>query len=139
METAQIIAAPFNQEPIPVKALRELDFGDWDGLSYEDIMSSHPSQANDWYQNPYEVAPPGGETLSALGERVDEWLQHLQSSLQMDETAAIVSHGGVVRWFQSQWVRQDPRLYWEVPGLGHGSFMVASWDGQSWSIEEAAT
>ncbi len=139
METADMIAASPVQQPTPVQALRELDFGEWDGLSYEEIMSADPHHAQRWYQNPFEVAPPRGETLAMLSKRVDDWLKHLQRSLHEHETAAIVSHGGVVRWFQSQWVCQDPSRYWDVPGLAHGSFMVASWDGKSWAIQEEAT
>ncbi|WP_134704045.1 alpha-ribazole phosphatase [Ammoniphilus sp. YIM 78166] len=139
METAGIIAASLPQQPTPIQALRELDFGEWDGFSYDDIMRADPHHAQQWYQNPFEVAPPGGETLAMLSKRVDDWLRQLHRSLQDSQTAAIVSHGGVVRWFHSRWVCQDPTRYWDVPGLGHGSFMVVSWDGKSWSIQEEAT
>ncbi|MGD8189870.1 histidine phosphatase family protein [Brevibacillus ginsengisoli] len=135
METARIISQSTRIAPIPVQALRESDFGAWEGKTYEEIMGLAPELASSWYQNPFEVSPPGGETLSAVGKRLDDWLRKEQQSFQPEETILFVSHGGPVRWFQSKWVSEDEKQFWNVKGLLPGQAYAAVWSDNGRWIE----
>lgn len=73
--------------------LRELSFGSWEGLRWDDI----PRATSDaWSSDTWNLAPPGGESESALWQRVSRVAQEL---LKQRETKriAIVSHGGPLR------------------------------------------
>ena len=76
--------------------LREIDFGDFEGLTYNDIAARHAEKYDEWMTRPTEVAFPGGESFSAMAARVREALAHIRS-MHPSETVAIVSHGGVNR------------------------------------------
>jgi len=85
------------QIPLHVeKDLRELDFGQWEGKTYAEIMSSWPRRLWAWYEAPLEVSPPGGETLRDLMDRV--WAAFCGIAADSGGGRAIlVTHGGPIR------------------------------------------
>lgn len=96
-ETAEIIASSQDQ-PVPIKASaawRELDFGDWDGLTYAEIAARFPEQLG-FFTNPEQFSPSGGETLAQLKQRVLAGLALLLAEQNMGDLV-LVSHGGPLR------------------------------------------
>ena len=76
--------------------LEEIDFGAWEGCSWEQIERRHPGSYRAWLAAWYEVAPPRGEALSAFETRVRSWLQ--ERALRREITSsAVVGHAGVIR------------------------------------------
>jgi alpha-ribazole phosphatase len=136
-QTAKIISQTMDLlvDPIPVEALREINFGDWDGKTYEQLMQLDPIEFSRWISNPYDHQPPKGETLWEMGKRVDHWLMDLMARQAEDETIMLVSHGGPIRWFQSKWLRGNAKHFWDVTGLPHGRGSWAHWDGQTWGMD----
>ncbi|WP_416828833.1 histidine phosphatase family protein [Ectobacillus polymachus] len=129
MESAQIIGSALQLNPIPVVALRELDFGEWDCKTYEMITEKEAERFETWIHNPFEISPPNGETLHQLGERFDTWLE--EALLHTEETLIVVSHGGPIRWFLSKWVRQDENEFWNVKGIKNGKGIVFEFDAKT--------
>jgi alpha-ribazole phosphatase len=75
--------------PVTVDArLQELDFGLWEGRGWHAIDRA---ESDPWAADPWRVAPPGGETFSALSGRVAAALA------DMPPGAAVVTHAGVIR------------------------------------------
>ncbi|MFP3392311.1 histidine phosphatase family protein [Brevibacillus sp. SIMBA_040] len=132
VQTAEPLSAGWQLTAMTVPALRELSFGKWELLTYDEIMQRDCEHASRWYEDPYRQCPPQGESLEQLGKRVDQWLNDLLQSAEHSEgdTIVIVTHGGVVRWIQAAWVHQDPSAYWKMDGLKHGEALLMSWDGQ---------
>jgi len=71
--------------------LRELDFGDWEGKTWDAIrrVDSDP-----WAEDPWSVSPPGGETFSALHARVAEVLA--EAIVDSGPGTALVCHAGPI-------------------------------------------
>ncbi|MFQ6097762.1 MAG: histidine phosphatase family protein, partial [Armatimonadota bacterium] len=67
-ETAQAIARPHGLRVLTKQALVERDFGEWDGLSADEIGLRHPLGA-DAFDLSADFAPPGGETLVQVLDR----------------------------------------------------------------------
>ncbi|MEU8423206.1 histidine phosphatase family protein [Micromonospora sp. NPDC048835] len=59
--------------PTIVTALADCDYGTWAGLSLEEIAHTQPQALHDWLSAP-ESAPHGGESVTAVRERVGRWL-----------------------------------------------------------------
>ncbi|MBO8171595.1 MAG: histidine phosphatase family protein [Bacillaceae bacterium] len=114
------------------RALRELNFGKWEGKTYHQLMESDRDRLTRWLDNPFGHAPPGGETLIQLGERVNRWLDRRIKGMNQGDNLVIVSHGGPIRWFLSHWTRGDSRLFWQVEAVAHGEGLIAEWDGNWW-------
>jgi alpha-ribazole phosphatase len=73
--------------------LRELSFGSWEGLHWDGI----PRAASDaWSSDTWNLAPPGGESESALWQRVSHVVEELLK-LRETQRIAVVSHGGPLR------------------------------------------
>lgn len=133
-QTAEVIARQWAMKPQIAPALRELSFGDWELLTYGQLMQTDPERATRWYDDPFSHKPPNGESLRELGQRVDAWLGSLQAASSSGEpkTIVLVSHGGVIRWFQAAWLEQEPGRYWQVEGLKHGEATLVVWNGERW-------
>ncbi|GAA3326400.1 hypothetical protein GCM10020331_062150 [Ectobacillus funiculus] len=101
-ESAEIIGSYLQLQPVSIHALRELHFGDWECETYDSIRERDLLQ--EWIQNPFQIAPPHGETLQQLGNRVDTWLSHILLHEKEDETILVMSHGGPIRWVLAKWI-----------------------------------
>ncbi|MDR7317193.1 histidine phosphatase family protein [Brevibacillus nitrificans] len=133
VQTAKPLASRWGVPIVTVPALRELSFGKWELLTYEELMERDKERATQWYDDPFAYSPPGGESLLQLGERVDGWLSGmLRETLAQKQgaTKVLVTHGGVIRWFQAAWLLQDPSRYWQTEGLKNGEAMLVEWNGQ---------
>lgn len=95
-ETADRIAGRLGMKVKVDLRLRELDFGEWEGLCYEQAANISPEQLIRWYEDPLQTSPPGGETLKELIDRVRSCYQHITPT-HLDSTVVIVSHGGPIR------------------------------------------
>ena len=76
--------------------LREIDFGAWDGLTWQEAAARSPDAHDAWFRDPETVAPPGGETLSEVRSRVMEWFRECMESA-VDGPLVGVTHGGPLR------------------------------------------
>jgi alpha-ribazole phosphatase len=76
--------------------LREIDFGNFEGLTYDDIAERFPEKYEEWMTHPTQVAFPGGDTFDAMTARVHGALEDLRHR-HAGDTVVVVSHGGVNR------------------------------------------
>ncbi len=74
LETARIWAETFQIDSVqPDDRLHEIHLGAFDGQVIDDLLHSKRDIYEKWKQDP-ESPPPGGEKLSAVGERVHAFL-----------------------------------------------------------------
>jgi len=93
--TAKIIAAGHDIKIISCDDLCECDFGDIEGLNYEEIKQRYPALAEELRERK-TGAFPGGETIEQLNARVQAFLKTLEKH-RPEETLLVVAHGGPVR------------------------------------------
>lgn len=91
-ETAGIVAAQIGLEPRVLEALREIDVGDWEGLTIDDVRAQFPERADVAGHSGF----PNGETDEDLDARVVPALVDL-SRTHADETVLGVTHAGPIR------------------------------------------
>lgn len=96
LETARAVATAHGLEAIPCDNLRELDFGEVEGMRYDEIASAHPELYRFWMEDPASVRFPRGEGLSDLRNRVLPEVAGIRARHD-GQTVAVVAHGGVVR------------------------------------------
>ncbi|MGI6091390.1 MAG: alpha-ribazole phosphatase [Veillonellaceae bacterium] len=94
--TAEIIAAKHNLQVIGVPELREISFGDWEGLTYTNINSGWPQIMDKLFTCPDEVTIPGGESFPQLRERASKALAKIAAN-HKDQNIVVVAHGGTIR------------------------------------------
>ena len=94
-ETAQYVGHAQGLRVIKEVALRERDFGDFEGKTFAEIEVVLPEQSLRWRKRDPEFYPAGGESLVALRTRVMEVAERL-AALHPGEQIALVGHGGVM-------------------------------------------
>jgi probable phosphoglycerate mutase len=97
-DTALAIAQHSGIAPTDLRlepGLRERSFGDFQGLTYDEVGALHPEDALRWKQRDPHWAPPGGESPAALHQRIATTL-HAIAAQHPGEHIALVSHGGVL-------------------------------------------
>jgi broad specificity phosphatase PhoE len=62
VESANVVAGPHGLTPILIDGLREIDHGRWEGLRRADVQQQFAAEYAAWEQDPFCVAPEGGET-----------------------------------------------------------------------------
>ncbi|MET0740086.1 MAG: bifunctional RNase H/acid phosphatase [Candidatus Nanopelagicales bacterium] len=70
-QTAHELGIRLGLDPVVDDAWRECSFGAWDGLTYAEVAQRWPDELAAW-RGSLEVAPPDGESLSAVATRVIE-------------------------------------------------------------------
>jgi alpha-ribazole phosphatase len=96
LDSARIIAAERSCRFEIVKDLREIHFGDFEGLPYAEIASRYPDLYRQWMEKPTEVKFPNGESFAEMRVRIFRAFEEIHRESN-GQTIAIVSHGGVNR------------------------------------------
>jgi alpha-ribazole phosphatase len=78
-----------------LEGLREIHFGEWEGLTWEAIEQRDPGYAERWLREYPACAAPGGEAFDRFESRV---LKSMECLLRSEtRPMAVVSHAGVMR------------------------------------------
>ncbi len=95
-ESAQLLAEPHKLEPVSYPELRELCFGEWEGLSVSEVEKKFPNQLVERMKDIEKFKVKGGETFEQLKQRVVPRYEEIIAR-HSDEQIAMVCHGGVNR------------------------------------------
>lgn len=112
-ETAEYLAKKFNLEVNPEKDFREMNFGEWEGLTYEEIVTKYPEGMKNFMIRPDILKVPNGETFPILQERACKKLYELVQK-HAGETIAIVAHGGVLRTMLADALEMPLKNLWRI-------------------------
>lgn len=75
--------------------LREISMGDWEGATFDEIHEREPEQLRCWQDDPFTFAPPGGETILQVRDRLIRALARWYAEYP-DGTVLWVTHGGCI-------------------------------------------
>jgi broad specificity phosphatase PhoE len=104
MRRAQQTLAPLASHcPKPAIArseFREVDFGDWTGLTWEQVHSRYRISAFDWLKEIDRGNMPNAESGASFRARVEPTLRQIIRE-HAGQSVAIVCHGGVIRMMLS--------------------------------------
>ena len=95
-QAATILAKGRRRQCNELDALREVDFGQWEGLTYEQIALRAPEQYDRWMRHPTEFQFPGGECFADMRGRVLAAAAELRAQHPRD-AIALFTHGGPIR------------------------------------------
>ena len=96
VQTAEIIADKFDKEVIATPSLREMGFGEWEGLLIKEIQEKYGDVYKTWRNEPHLAEIPGGETLHIIKERTDKFLKELNEKYD-GKHIVLVTHSVTAR------------------------------------------
>jgi broad specificity phosphatase PhoE len=117
LDTASPIAAAHNLEVTTDRDFREIDQGEWEGLTTDEIKRRWPEL---WGPARHFTARPGGESPQQVRARALEGLRRVVES-HPDDTVVVVTHGGTIRWLSAEALGFDDRRAARIRGLGNGA------------------
>jgi broad specificity phosphatase PhoE len=95
--TAEAVARKFGLEVEIRPELREMQFGRWEGLSWNQISGRFPKLAASWIERFPHQPIPGGEPLSQFKKRIAAVVREIVAA-NRGQCALIVTHAGVIRF-----------------------------------------
>jgi broad specificity phosphatase PhoE len=105
MQTAECLDGPVTVDDRFV----ELDYGDWDGRELGELT---PADWKAWRED-LDFAPPGGESLGALGRRVRAAMDELEVDARR-ETIAVVTHVSPLKAAVAWALAVDDHIAWHL-------------------------
>lgn len=105
---AQTHSLPVRREPL----LNEIDFGEWEGLTHQEIVAAYPDIVEKWIADPLNIDIPGGETWAAFADRVWRGWEAITRSAQGH--ILIVTHAGCIKAIIGRILELDSSKWWSV-------------------------
>ena len=113
MMTARCVAARFGLTVEPRPELRELNFGDWEGLTYDEIVAKWPDALNNFFQHPDVLEIPHGESFPKLRERALDAVEKIVAC-HPEQTVAVFAHGAILRTILTAALHMDLKYVWTI-------------------------
>jgi alpha-ribazole phosphatase len=95
-QTASEVAREFGVSLSVRSSLREIDFGEWEGLCWEKIEARDGEYARRWMEEYPQLSAPGGERFCDFERRVLDEVDSLCEKAK-SRKIAVVTHAGVMR------------------------------------------
>lgn len=96
-------------EPVVVDDLREYAIGEWEGLPFSELARTH--QFIERAAADLDYAPPQGESLREVSQRISTALLDLHHRHGPDEHVLVVAHGAVLAVGLATLLNNDPALW----------------------------
>ena len=94
--TADTIVSGRSLVVITCPELREINFGQLEGLTFAEISRRYPEVARLWKERTPGLSYPGGESIGEFDRRVSRFLGRLEGHASLG-TILVVAHSGVLR------------------------------------------
>jgi len=102
----------------PLEALREMDFGDWEGKGWSELEGRYGEELSAFWRDPIGTRPPGGEPFDEFAERVVAgWRSWVVGG---SGHRLLIAHGGVIRVILAHLLRMPHSALWrlDIPYAG---------------------
>jgi probable phosphoglycerate mutase len=116
-QTGDALARRVNLEMIPDEGLREISYGDWEGMRHEDAKEKWPDAYAYWAADTASRGTPGGETAFKVAARAAPVIERIRREHEGGKVL-IVSHKATIRILVCALLGMDVRLFRDRIGQG---------------------
>ena len=127
LATASAVSESHGLELVIREGLTEIDFGAFEGRTFEEIAASDPDLYARWMREPTRVRFPGGESFGDLRKRVADEITRIRAEHD-GGSVAVVTHGGVIRAVLAEVLGLDEEMVFRV-GQSWGGMSLVEWVG----------
>ena len=94
----------------PLLALRDCDYGAWSGSKFDEVLARDGGAVSKWLRDP-DAAPHGGESISSVMRRVQDWLD---DEIAVSGRSIIVTHATIIRAAIIHAIQAAPPSFWRI-------------------------
>lgn len=134
IESANIINELYNIKISEKKNLRELNFGIFEGKSFNDINLEYPDEAEMFVKNWQNYKIPKGESINEFIKRVSSEIEKIKHK-HNGKNILIVTHSGVIQAALSYYFSKNLDFYWKFM-LNNASITKLCFDKNDFSFLE---
>lgn len=113
VKTAEAVCAKLGSKALEDARLNEINFGDIEGLTFEQIQQKYPELEHIWNGKGVDYGFPSGESFKDFNARVSEFLKDMIKKHKEDEDILIVGHGGPFRLMMCHLLEIDIKNWWK--------------------------
>jgi broad specificity phosphatase PhoE len=128
-QTMELMRSAMGLPPQPYRLdarLMELSFGDWEGLTWDEVKARDAAGVKARQADKWDYAPPHGESYAGLVKRVQPWLDEATGD------ALVVAHGGVARVLLAMLAGMAPEAAAEA-GIWQGRALIFDKGAATWA------
>jgi alpha-ribazole phosphatase len=111
--TAEIIASRHDVTITTCPELREIDFGEIEGLTFDEARQRYPEVVRRWVEQSPKLKYPAGDSIAEFSNRVIGFVPRLAKHTEQ-ETVLIVAHSGVLRTLVCHLLGIETRHRWQL-------------------------
>lgn len=121
-------------EIVPDKSLREIRAGKWDGMKFDDIITTYPDDYGVWMNDIGKARATDGESVAELCERVMQKLTEI--AMKNDgKTVVVATHATPIRVIQSTVQTGGLDEMKNIPWVSNASVSVLEYDNGKWEFK----
>jgi broad specificity phosphatase PhoE len=125
IETFEVLTAGTRAPVVHLtEALREINFGDFENLTWEELPPDFQRHYETCMTAPMDLKFPGGESFAEMCERVSRGAVEILSYEDDDSDIGVVGHQGSMRLWMMMARGEAPTAFFdETPELGHSLWL----------------
>ena len=113
MATAEPIGRHLNLQVVPLEGINDMNFGNWEGRSIDDVKEQNKELFDLWRYSPDKLSIPGGETLDDVRQRVAATVDDLAAKHENDNVL-LVTHRVVCKVLLCHLLGLDNSHFWQI-------------------------
>jgi len=134
VETTTLLLEGSGLTPEPTALLREMNYGEWEGLTWAEVQERDPEAYEEWLRVDPNFEAPGGESLNALMDRAENFASRARQA-GGDGNTLIVTHGGIIRMLVLHLLGLDASHYRRLANPASASVTVVDLYGETAVLE----
>lgn len=133
IQTAEIIRGSRDIKIIHDDNLREMNFGDWDGVEEDIFKRKNKEQYENFYHNPHKFIPSNGEDFEDVRKRVYNEVSKIALHNE-GKTILIVSHAVAVKSVLTYFENKPISKLWDNPKIYQASISKVVFENNKYKI-----
>lgn len=90
--------------------IKELNFGIFEGLTYDEIVKTYPEESKKWKSEGIDYFYKNGESIKELNNRVVSFIEEIKNN---DKTYLIITHFGVINSILCYYISENINNFWK--------------------------
>ncbi len=129
MSTAEAIARLQGLPVMVGPGLVDMCFGDWEGMSHQEVRQKYPKQYKIWRENPWKAKIPGASKIKDIQAQSFKAVMGLVSDNPLESTVVVVTHRVILKLILMKMLNMEPEGFWSIK-LSSCGLTTVEWDGK---------